>query len=266
MKVGKAHQRAIREERALIEQRETVPLDGCYVETITREEAESIILVYEWLRSMPTRVKACYGLRAPDGELLGAAVFGNGPGSESGAHICGSEYRGLAVCLERGACVPHTHEHAPSFFVNEACKQAAADHGWRIFYAYSDPTAGEIGTIYQALNWLYIGAGVGRTKCLTIGKDWRYSYRDPDGKKLTSKALRARLKKEGKQGGIAASWQELGEAGWTRHREYSKGKYVYFYGGDRRERRKLRKALKPKVLPYPKRVRKRNIGADGHVK
>jgi len=248
VKVGKAWQREIREKRSRIEKRETVSLEGCYVEEITYKEAESIILVYEWLGSMPAKVRACFGLRAPDGELLGAAVFGNGPGSNSGSHICGEEYRKLSVCLERGACVPHCHEHAPSFFVNAACKQAAEKYGWRIFFAYSDPSAGEIGTIYQALNWLYIGAGAGRNKNLTVGNDWRYCYFDPNGRKVTSRSLRR------KNGSIV--WKELEEAGWTRRREYSKGKYVCFYG-NKRERRKLRAALKPEPLPYPKRTQTR---------
>ena len=47
--------------------------------------------------------------------------------------------------------------------ISNACKLAAKEFGWRIFYAYADPTAGEIGTVYQACNWLYLGIGAGGT-------------------------------------------------------------------------------------------------------
>ena len=38
-----------------------------------------------------------------------------------------------------------------------AVKLAHKEHGWEIFYAYADPEAGEIGTVYQASNWKYLG-------------------------------------------------------------------------------------------------------------
>jgi hypothetical protein len=48
------------------------------------------------------------------------------------------------------------------FLIARACKLAAEQFGWRIFYAYSDPMAGEIGTVYQAANWLHLGVGRGK--------------------------------------------------------------------------------------------------------
>jgi len=51
--------------------REQLPsLAGARVERITTDEAESIILRYEWLRSMGPATSASYGLRIGD-ELLG---------------------------------------------------------------------------------------------------------------------------------------------------------------------------------------------------
>jgi hypothetical protein len=111
---------------------------------------------------MPTGTRACYGLRAPSGELAGVVVFVAGPAPESG-DICGREHRNLAICLARGACVHWAHPHAASFLISRGCKLAELKFGWKIFYAYSDPTAGEIGTVYQACNWLYLGIGAGRS-------------------------------------------------------------------------------------------------------
>ena len=51
-------------------------LDGFHVEQITREEAEPIIMKYEWLGTMNSFPVATYGLRSPSGELHGVACFG----------------------------------------------------------------------------------------------------------------------------------------------------------------------------------------------
>jgi hypothetical protein len=47
------------------------------------------------------------------------------------------------------------HPHAASRLIAHAVKFAAADFGWRVFLAYADMAAGEVGTVYQACNWLY---------------------------------------------------------------------------------------------------------------
>jgi hypothetical protein len=77
-------------------------LEGCAVEQIPFAEAKALIVRYEWLRTMPTGTRACYGLRTPSGELAGVVVFAEGPVPESG-DICGREQRDLTICLARGA-------------------------------------------------------------------------------------------------------------------------------------------------------------------
>jgi hypothetical protein len=149
-----AHQRRIREGEA---ERDPQPvmasLDGCTVAEIKFVEAKALITRYESLRSMPATPRACYGLKTHDGELVGVAAFAAGPAPESG-DICGREHRDRAVCLARGACVHWAHPHAASFLIARACKLAHRDHGWRIFYVYADPMAGEICTVYRDLHRL----------------------------------------------------------------------------------------------------------------
>jgi hypothetical protein len=232
----KAHQRVIREQHALREPRPQIAnLNGCGVVPIDRAEAESVILKYEWLGTMGRSV-AMYGLRGADGDLLGAAVFG-WPSSVESRDICGKERRELAICLERGACVHYAPKNAASYLIATAVKQAAADHGWRIFYAYADPEAGEIGTVYQACNWLYIGQGVGRTPG-RLREDWKL----PDGRVLSSRSLRHRGLKR----------QEALDLGWKPVYKHPKHKYVHF-DGTRTERSELRKALRYPPQAYPKR-------------
>lgn len=232
----KAHQRVIREQHALRDKRpQMANLSGCWVEPISRADAESVILKYEWLGTMGRGV-ATYGLRGPDGDLLGAAVFG-WPSAVESRDICGKQYRDVAICLERGACVHYAPPNAASYLITHAIRQAAQAHGWRIFYAYADPEAGEIGTVYQACNWLYIGQGVGRTPG-RLREDWRL----PDGKVLSSRSLRHRGLKR----------QEALSLGWKPVYKHPKHKYVHFQG-TKAERAELLAALRYPPQPYPKR-------------
>jgi hypothetical protein len=158
-----AHQRRIRDcEAALYPRPIMASLEGCAVERIPFAEAKALITRYEWLGAMPPGARACYGLKTPDGELVGVVVFGPPPSPES-RDLCGPEHRDLTICLARGACVHWAHPHAASFMISRACKLAHQEHGWSVFFAYSDPMAGEIGTVYQACNWRYLGVAVGRT-------------------------------------------------------------------------------------------------------
>lgn len=240
------HQRKIREEEALANPRPVMAnLDGVVVRQITREEAESIIYQYEWLGTMPTVARAYYGMLTADGEIIGACCFGVGGGSNA-RNICGPENRDVTICLERGACVHWAHPHAGSKLVSSACRLASKEFGWKIFYAYSDEAAGEIGTIYQACNWIYLGRGVGRGN----GNTGRSVFKNPDGKKITSRSLRAMLRKSG-SGTIKDAWKSLVDLGWSRSKEHDKHKYATVVSAHRGEKKRLLSMMEGKQ--YPKR-------------
>ena len=209
-------------------------LNGAMVVEIPPEKARPIIYKYEWLGTMG-RSAHCCGLML-GGELLGVACFGWPAGPES-RDICGKENRNLAICLERGACVHYAPKNAGSYLVANACKLIAKNHKYRIFYAYSDEDAGEIGTIYQACNWLYIGQGVGRTP----GRLREY-YLTPENKIVSCRTLRHR--------GITKT-QALAQ-GWQVRHQKPKHKYVWIEG-NKTERKRLLAQLRYPVLAYPKR-------------
>ena len=214
----KAFQRVIREQ---------IPtLAGCYVEKISNADAKWLILRYEWLGTMPRRAHS-YGLNTASGALLGVAVFGYTMSPES-RDICGKNNRHLAICLERGACVPDAPANSASFLISRAVKLAADEHGFRIFYGYADPEAGEMGTIYQALNWLRI-ADTRRVE----------NYVLEDGTVISERSLRHR----------GMTRQDALDAGAEIITRPPKRKYVTFQG-NKRERRALRAALRSGVQPY----------------
>ena len=67
-----AHQRRIREREAARDPRPAMAtLEGCTVEQIPYAEAKAIIIRYEWLRTMPTGTRACYGLQDAERRACG---------------------------------------------------------------------------------------------------------------------------------------------------------------------------------------------------
>lgn len=241
------HQRKIREEMltkegcALGDYR----VKDCVVERISRKEAADIILRYEWLKSMPQVGRYYYGLIRPDGKIIGAACFGVGPSKKS-RDFCGTQNINRVLCLERGACAPirQVGDHADgaaSRLIMRACKaithETRKDERIGAYFAYSDVEAAEIGTVYQACGWTYIGQGTGRrTKSGKIGTRpllGRYDYFDPDGERHTSRRMRAMLRRHDYPGNLGHWYREVGAPqGWSRKRQYEKHKYVLILAKD----------------------------------
>jgi hypothetical protein len=227
------HQRKIREQAMRDDPRPVMTsLDGCTVEYIPEAEARTIIVRYEWLGTVGVP-SICTGLRDPQGELIGVALFGH-PGSPEAGNLCGPDVPTL--CLMRGACVHWAHPHAASFLVSRAVKLSGAE----VVYAYADPEAGEIGTIYQACNWLYLGQGVGRGR--NSGTARYEQVRDPSGAVYAARALRHR----------GLTIREAKAMGWTPIKTVPKHKYCTLVG-DKRRRRQVHALLRFPALPYPKR-------------
>ncbi len=240
-----AHQRKIAEAaRAETGVERLTSLDGCYVKTIERGEAEPVILKFEWLGDIG-HAHTFVGLYTADHELLGVACFGHGPAPAAMRTLLG----GAALCLERGACVPHAPPNAASFLIPKACKLVAAEKRVSRFFAYGDPEAGEYGAVYQACNWLYLGQGL-MGKDNATGKLKRRTLRwkvlklgdDPDNPRnwKTTREIRRKGRNMKKAEAIAEGWQF----------KQSPAKHVYAInvGPDARSWRKKMKGLS---LPYP---------------
>jgi hypothetical protein len=249
---GKCHQRVIRERMAQqpepdLEEKRRLATDfkNAVVREISYEEAKNLILANEWLGNMGT-TEFSFGLYFAE-HLAGVACFGRTAGTRVATSICGSEHRDKVVTLCRGACVHWAHPHSASFLISAACREMAK-RGFHIFVGYSDPQALEIGTIYQSCGWTYCGTSSPAEKFRTpSGKihDARQVHcmtRDRRGGELNYKRSRAAQK------------ELLVEQGCEFFEGNPKHRYVYF-AGNRRLKRILRKALRWKVLPYPKRQR-----------
>jgi hypothetical protein len=254
--LDKGYQRRIREIYAVLENKPTIlNLKDAYVEEITKSIAVPLILKYEWKEEKAAMVVAYYGLKLRE-ELLGVVCFsrvGGAPGS-----IC-SGYESKTICLSRGACVYYAPKNAASFLISHACKMAHEKYGWSIFFAYSDSQAGEIGTVYQASNWLYLGKNVGRS-----ANAYHSDFISPTGEVIKSYTLnhdkgKRLLQKLGWTPGSGKKKRQfLLDLGWTRIKDQGKGKWVWFEG-THKERKTLLSCCKFSIVadgltkPYPKR-------------
>jgi hypothetical protein len=255
---AKCYQRHIRELYAETQPRqETIAnLDTAVVEQISNEEAKTIILKFEWLRTMGSGTIVCYGLKRAS-ELLGVACFGR-----VGQHvgwICGltSDARKTfaikTAYLMRGACVPYAPKNAASFLIRHSCFLARKDFGWQIFFAYSDHDAGEIGTVYQAANWLYLGTGLGQA-----AGHYHADYQAPSGEIWSSYKINHDRVNLAKKLGISTKRGEfrkgLIQLGWKQIKRFShrKGNYVWFEGTPK-EKMFLKSECRYPFKPYPKR-------------
>jgi hypothetical protein len=283
-------------------------LDTSEVKPISAKEAETIILKYEWLGNMGT-TEIAFGLYWRE-KLAGVVCFGKTAGTNTSVSVCGAEWAQNMTTLCRGACVSWAHPNSASYLINASCS-VLASKPWKtfkgvarppsyIFVAYSDSDAGEIGTVYQAANWLYCGKTAGTTM-----------YREPSGSgwsewkdtKLIHSSTRIRegRSREPDEKGrffIFDEWKgqkfyagqklpdgrlvlggkdypylqeitredrlkELKNRGCQFRKGEPKHRYVGIFG-DKRTKRLVRKALKWPVLPYPKRVAATLTGsADG---
>jgi hypothetical protein len=244
-----AHQRILAEkERAEKPRERMTSLLGFSVETITKEQAKTVILKYEYLGNIG---KANYfiGLFSPDRELVGVACFGYGPSTPAMRTLLGGE----AWCLERGACVPWAPKNAASFLIQSACRLMCKITGISRFFAYGDPMAGEYGGVYQACNWVYLGQGLNgtikgrstRTYVLRPGADPNIVSNWQTTKVLRQNSNRIIDPKTKKSRGL--TYEEAKKAGWQVAHRAAKHVYAINVG---RDAKKWRKTMVKK--PYPK--------------
>jgi len=215
-------------------------LSNPQIREIDFHTAQDFILKYEWLGSMGV-TKFSYGLYIEhNGEEKLAAVvcFGVTAGTKVFSEPFGEQWRSKGIVLVRGAAAPEAHAHSASFLIGNVMSKVA-ERGYRFVVAYSDPEAGEIGTIYQATNWKFFG----------LTNPVSYLIR-PDNKRVDPKLIYKYAKKFGitRQQQIATFVAE----GYTFQRGARKLKYLKIIG-DKRQQKEILKDVRVQFYPYMKR-------------
>jgi hypothetical protein len=231
-----------------------------------RDEIKNFIYRHEWLGSLSqytTHWFACYYK-----EILAGVVLMNLPNAFS--KLLGENTPNLERLISRGACISWSPKNLASSLIMWSINWMVKNTTYRLFIAYSDPTAYELGTVYQACNFYYLGKSAG-------GKRYFSPY---NGKIISDRFFRQKTayKKYATELGITwqNDWQRKTGMNWDnvpndieeKLRNYSKmkqeqskmiefpkkHKYAYVLGSTPTETKILRKNFldKSKIYEYPK--------------
>lgn len=210
------------------------------VEEIEAIKAKTVIDKYEWLGCMPVGVKKCYGLFFPskydNSWLLGGVTVFSQEYAENMGVWDKYGYTGKIILLSRGVNLHFCPKNANSHLIMESIKQLPQKY--EVVTCTVDSLAGEVGTIYQSCNFVYVG--VMRQTKQRVGVII-------DNKLYGSRALRQKLGTQKKE----VILQNYPSARFVQ--QQSKGRYFYFRG-DKRTRRDNKRKIADIIKPYPKRI------------
>ena len=135
------------------------------------EEIKKFIEQHEWLGKLPIWLTHRFTARLKkNGTLAGVIVMAT-PNAFS--NILGEENKNKEKLISRGACISWSPKNLASWLLMQSIKYMVKNTEFRVFSAYSDPEAKELGTIYQACNFIYLGQKFGAGS----------QYLDPDNPK-----------------------------------------------------------------------------------
>jgi hypothetical protein len=228
---------------------------------------------HEWLGKMPTWLthRFAWYLNVPGKpRVLSGVIVMATPNAFS--NILGAENKNKEKLIARGACISFGPKNLGSHIIMDAIKWMVKNTEFRFFTAYSDPDAKELGTIYQACSFTYLGQTSGtKNQYFVPGKGWK-------GDKAFTE--RSEYVRHAKNLGIEflPEWRKKGKVNWKnipdeiavqlkqaaitkkasckKRIAAPKHKYVYVLGRGKKETKRLRKLLlenNPKLpLEYPK--------------
>lgn len=127
------------------------PID--YKNKAEKLKVDLFIHRHEWLEKMPQRTTHVFGAFYKD-ILCGVTVFAT-PNAFS--NTLGKDTKCIEKLLSRGAVKSWTPKNMGSWLVMKSVNWMVENTEFRLFSAYSDSEAKELGTIYQAANWKYLG-------------------------------------------------------------------------------------------------------------
>lgn len=229
-------------------------------------EVKKFIERHEWLGKLSLYPTHFFTARYKG--ILAGVVIMDMPNAFS--KLLGDDTKKIERLISRGACISWSPKNLASKLISFAINWMAKNTQYRLFTAYSDTEAKELGTIYQASNFYYLGKKSGAG----------YQFKIENGKWVSDRYFRSRsvYKRLAKENNI--QWNETWQDGdlvffdkmpkeialkiKLLSKEYqtscekrkieSKHKYAFIQGKDKKETKKLKSLFltKNKIYPYPK--------------
>ena len=271
--VGICHQYKVKMETLNEDINNGMPI-GCSIDELDffneefSEEHSKFIKKYEWLGTVGYAPKWIFTARV--GGILGGVVII----TEPNAYTNKKEGSNLEAQITRGASASWAPKNLASKLIMFACRWMIKNTTKRLFFGYSDHAAGEIGTIYQACNFRFLGNHFGATTQYELENNKmvnsRYFNKTSTFKKY-AKELGIEWKKEWMNGknwmdrklfpteifDILLKKGKVHKESCKQSTQAPKGKYVLILGHNKADKRNLESLYLPvfgKSVPYPKRV------------
>ena len=118
-------------------------------------EIKEFIERHEWLGKLQQRSTHRFTARLRSSGQLAGTIIMSTPNTFS--NLLGQENRDKEKLISRGACISWGPKNLGSWLISSSIKWMVKNTQFRYFTAYSDPEAKELGTIYQACNFTYLG-------------------------------------------------------------------------------------------------------------
>ena len=189
------------------------------IEKITYEDCKAWLLQKHYAKRIPS-ISYSFGLFI-DNNLEGIITYGSPPSQSLCIGICGEEYRGMVLELNRLAINSTAPKNSASKLVGKTLKMLPRDS---IIVSYADTSMGHVGKIYQATNFIYTGLSDKRT-------EWRMKDSNLHSKTICEKYTLEERKESDKFYVV------------DRPRKH---RYIYF------RNKKHKEKLKYNVVGYPK--------------
>ena len=118
-------------------------------------EVKQFIERHEFLGKLQQRSTHRFCARLKKNNALAGVVIMSTPNTFS--NLLGQENRDKEKLISRGACISWGPKNLGSWLISSSIRWMVKNTQFRYFTAYSDPEAKELGTIYQACNFTYLG-------------------------------------------------------------------------------------------------------------
>jgi hypothetical protein len=203
----------------------TMISDNYYIKHISKKDANRIQEPNHYLHRNVSVTYAFGIVEKISNDIKGVVMYGMPPSPPLCKGVCGEDERKNVIELNRLWISDEVGKNAETWLIANSMK--CVNH--EIIVSYADPSAGHLGTIYQAGNWIYTGLS-------SPHKDFSIK-----GKKLHPKAIANKLS--------LAELKEMPDFEYVQR--VRKHRYVFF-NCDKRRKKELYKKLKYPIFPYPK--------------
>jgi hypothetical protein len=262
LNVGICHQKIVRDKKAIEDKNNLfgeywkdidTDLKNATVREVSFITAKKIIEDYEWLGCMSAITWFCYGIFF-DGFCGGVVCFGPEYSENLGIQAreqgrkCADwskyDFEGKMILLNRGVCLHWTPINTNSKLIMTAVKMLPEKY--KIVTATTDHLAGEVGTIYQACNFYYVGSMRDSNEKVNSKNGDRDGW-IIDGKLYGSRSLRMKFGD--------TKIETLKKHGRNIEKVKQNSKHRYFlFRGSKYEQKYYKSKIQHLIKPYPKRA------------